>query len=224
MTTPHNDSGDSRDAADDEPIDPAAALALIQQQNADVARQQLSGIPWILGIWGAAWGLGFLALWSGYEGGNPWFSLPLSVAGTIFGVLLVSAIVTSAVLGFRISRGVRGASGFSGAVYGFAWWAGSIAVYVLGIAFAREGASAELLSLYYPAAYGLVAGLLYFMGAALWRSIDQLVLGAIIIVASVVAPFFGAPTNNLVMALLGGGSFLVAGLVMHLNLRRGRRA
>ncbi|RZS59662.1 hypothetical protein EV141_0894 [Microcella putealis] len=224
MTTPHNDPGPSPDAVDDEPIDPAAALALIQQQNADVARQQLSGIPWILGVWGVAWGVGFLALWSGYEGGNPWFLLPLPVAGTIFGVLLVSAIVTSAVLGIRISRGVRGASGFSGAVYGFGWWAGSIAVYLLGIAFAREGASAELLSLYYPAAYGLVAGLLYFMGAALWRSVDQLVLGVIIIVASVVAPFFGAPTNNLVMALLGGGSFLVAGLVMHLNLRRGRRA
>ena len=207
---------------DETPPTADEALALIRDQQRAVAQDQLGAVPWILAVWGIAWGVGFLTLWSGYEGGNPWFQLPLPIAGTIFGVLLLSAIVASAVLGIRISRGVRGASGFTGAVYGLGWWAGSIAVYLVGVALINAGASAELISLYYPAAYGLVAGLLYFMGAALWRSIDQLVLGTIIIIASTVAPFFGAPTNNLVMAVLGGGSFLVAALVMTLSLKRGR--
>lgn len=210
------------DDLDETPPTADEALALIRDQQRAVAQDQLGAVPWILAVWGIAWGVGFLSLWSGYEGGNPWFQLPLPIAGTIFGVLLLSAIVASAVLGIRISRGVRGASGFSGAVYGLGWWAGSIAVYLVGVALINAGASAELISLYYPAAYGLVAGLLYFMGAALWRSIDQLVLGTIIIIASTVAPFFGAPTNNLVMAVLGGGSFLVAALVMTLSLKRGR--
>lgn len=221
MTHPTDNTPQS--SIEDSPLQsPDEALALIRTQQRAVTQSQLGSIPWILAVWGVAWGAGFLALWSGYDGGNPWFQLPLPVAGTIFGVLLVSAIVASAVLGIRISRGVSGASGFSGAVYGFGWWAGSIAVYLVGVALINAGADAELVSLYYPAAYGLVAGLLYFMGAALWRSVDQLVLGAIIIVASTVAPFFGAPTNNLVMAVLGGGSFLVAAAVMQLSLRRGR--
>ena len=80
-----------------------------------------------------------------------------------------------------------------------------------------------LQSLYFPAIYALVAGAMYLMGAALWRSIDQLVLGAVIIVAGTVAPFFGAPTNNLVMAVLGGGAFLVAAVVMRASLSRRAR-
>lgn len=201
-----------------------AALALIREQQRTVERRQLGGVPWILGVWAVSWGVGFFALWSGYEGGNPWFQIPLELAAAIFAVLLVAAIVTSAVIGIRIGRGVSGASGFGGAIYGISWSVSSVAVYLIGVALIRAGADDVVISLYFPAAYALIAGLLYFMGAALWRSIDQLVLGAIIIVSAVVAPFFGAPTNNLVMAILGGGSFLVAAIVMHLNLRRGVRS
>lgn len=209
---------------DDAPPTADEALALIRDQQRTVTAQQLGGVPWILGMWAISWGVGFLALWSGYEGGNPWFQIPLALAAWIFGVLLVAAIAVSAIIGIRIGRGVRGASGFGGAVYGISWSVASLAVYLIGVALINAGAGPELVSLYYPAAYGLVAGLLYFMGAALWRSVDQLVLGSIIIVSAVVAPFFGAPTNNLAMALLGGGSFLVAAIVMHVNLRRGVRS
>lgn len=207
----------------DEPLSTAdEALALIRRQQSALERDQLSGIPWILAVWGVAWTVGFLALWSGYEGGNPWFQLPLAVAGTVFGVLILGSIVISAVIGMRLNRGVRGPSNFSGAVYGIAWPVVSLGAYLIGVALAVNGMDRELQSLFFPAIYALVAGAMYLMGAALWRSVDQLVLGAVIIVAGTVAPFFGAPTNNLVMALLGGGSFLIAALVMQLGLRRGR--
>jgi len=205
---------------DDAPPSPDEALALIREQQRTVAERQLGGVPWILGMWAVSWGVGFFALWSGYEGGNPWFQIPLGVAALIFGVLLVTAIAVSAIIGIRIGRGVRGASGFGAAIYGVSWSVSSLAVYLIGVALVRAGADASVTSLFYPAIFALVAGLLYLMGAAVWRSMDQLVLGAIIIVTAVVAPFFGAPTNNLVMAVLGGGSFLVAAVVMHLNLRR----
>jgi hypothetical protein len=208
---------------DDAPPSADEALALIRQQQSALERDQLSGIPWILAVWGVAWTVGFLALWSGYEGGDPWFRLPLSLATTIFGVLLIGSIVVSAVIGMRLNRGVSGASSFSGAVYGIAWPIVSLGAYLIGVALARNGMESELQSLYFPAIYALVAGTMYLMGAALWRSIDQLVLGAVIIVAGTVAPFFGAPTNNLVMALLGGGAFLVAAAVMQLSLRKSAR-
>lgn len=208
---------------DETPPSADEALALIRQQQTALEREQLSGVPVILLVWGIAWGVGFLALWSGYEGGNPWFQLPLAVAGTSFGVLLIGSIVISAFIGMRLNRGVAGPSNFSGAVYGIAWPIVSLSAYLMGVALARNGMDSELLSLYFPAIYALVAGTMYLMGAALWRSIDQLVLGAVIIVAGTVAPFFGAPTNNLVMAMLGGGAFLVAALVMHQSLRRAAR-
>ncbi|MBX9471541.1 hypothetical protein [Microcella sp.] len=207
---------------DDTPPSADEALALIREQQSALERDQLSGIPWILGVWGVAWTVGFLALWSGYEGGNPWFRLPLGLAAAIFGVLLIGSIIISAVIGMRLNRGVRGPSNFSGAVYGIAWPVVSLGAYLIGVALAVNGMDSTLQSLYFPAIYALVAGAMYLMGAALWRSIDQLVLGAVIIVAGTVAPFFGAPTNNLVMAVLGGGSFLIAAAVMNLGLKRGR--
>jgi hypothetical protein len=206
---------------DDEPLSsPDEALALIREQQRTVTERQIGGVPWILSAWAVSWGVGFLALWSGYDGGNPWFRVPLPVGGAIFGVLVIGAIVVSAVLGVRMNRGLRGPSNFAGAVYGISWSAVSLAAFMIGIALLQNGMSSSLASLYFPAVYALVAGALYLMGAALWRSVDQLVLGSVIIVAGTVAPFFGAPTNNLVMAVLGGGSFLIAAIVMRLSLRR----
>lgn len=218
MTDHHNipDLDESPPSADE-------ALALIRQQQGALERDQLSRIPWILGVWGVAWTLGFLALWSGYEGGNPWLQIPFGIAGIIFAVLLIGAAVFSAVIAMRLNRGVRGPSNFSGAVYGIGWPVTASGAYLIGVALAVNGMDRELQSLFFPAIFALVAGCMYIMGAAIWRSIDQLVLGVILIVAGTAAPFFGAPTNNLVMAVVGGGALLISGLVMHLNLRRGRR-
>ncbi len=142
------------------------------------------------------------------------------IAATIYGLALLAASGVTVISVTRISRGVRGPSNFSGAVYGITWFAGFAATYLIGIALARAGADQALVSLYLPSAFGVLIGLMYLMGAALWRSTEQLVLGALIVLTSVIAAFFGAPTNNLVMALLGGGSLVVAGIVMRLSLRR----
>jgi hypothetical protein len=80
--------------------------------------------------------------------------------------------------------------------------------------------SPELASLYFPSAFSLMVGTLYLAGAALWHQKSQLVLGIILLVTGSVAPFFGAPTNNLVMALLGGGSLLIAAALFAVRLRR----
>ncbi len=207
----------------DEPLpSPDAALALIRDQQRSVERNQLGGIPWVLVMWGIAWGVGFLALWSGYDGGNPWFQLPLAVAGAIFGAIFLAASIVSVIVISRLGRGVRVASGFGGTVFGISSSASFVAVYLIGVALARAGADGALISLYLPAGFGMTTGLLFLMGAALWRSVSQVVLGAIIMVTAVVAPFFGAPTNNVVMAVLGGGSFLIAAVAMQLGLKRGR--
>ena len=95
--------------------------------------------------------------------------------------------------------------------------------YLIGVGLAINGMGPMLQSLFFPAIFALVAGSMYIMGAAIWRSVDQLVLGIILIVTGAAAPFFGAPTNNLVMAVFGGGALLISALVMHLNARQGRK-
>lgn len=206
-----------------EPHDDAAEmLALITTQQRKVDQLMLRPIPWMLGIWGAAWLVGFLLLWSAYPDGNPLFTIPMAVAAPVFALLIAGAIAASAIIGARLSRGVKGESNFAGAVYGISWSLCGIAFAALGVGLIANGLSQELASIYFPSAFSLMCGTLYLAGAALWRQVSQLVLGIIMLVVGAVAPFFGAPTNNLVMAIFGGGALLIAAVVFAVRLRQVR--
>ena len=193
---------------DDSPLDPAAMLALSAAQQQRVSTTFLRPVFMMLGAWGVAYLVGFLALWFALEPNAP-FALPLPIAGPLFGILIAGAIVASIVIGSRMSRGIRGSSVFSGAVYGWTWSIASFAVFLIGQALFNAGMPVELSMLYYPTLYSLMAGILYLAGAALWNSRSQLFLGLWIIIVSVASSFAGVPTNLLIMALLGGGGFLV---------------
>jgi hypothetical protein len=200
---------------DDRPLDPAAMLALLERQKREVDLAYVRPVSVLYLVWGVAWAVGFLLLWLGHLG-----LMPLPVAGAAFAVLIIGSIVTSAIVGTRIGRGVQGASNFQGAVYGISWSVSGAAFAAVGVGLISNGMSQELASLYFPSAYALMAGILYLAGAALWNEKSQLVLGVLLLAVGSIAPFFGAPTNNLVMAIGGGGGFLVAALHFGLVLRR----
>jgi hypothetical protein len=65
-----------------------------------------------------------------------------------------------------------------------------------------------------------MVGLLYLSGAALWRDKGQLTLGIFMVLLGSNAAFFGNPTNNLIMAIAGGGAFLVAAGIGAVRVRR----
>jgi hypothetical protein len=211
-------------AADlDEPLgDPREMLALLESQQRRVADAQRAPVVWLYAIWGVAWLAGFLVLWSGHPDGNPWLQLRMGVAASVFGVLLGISIVASAVIGVMINRGVRGVSSFSGAVYGMSWSVCGSAFAFLGVGLIHNGLTPELASLYFPSAYAIMCGTIYLGGSALWRDRSQLVLGLILLAVGAGAPFAGAPGNNLLCGLVGGGAFLVAAVVMGASLRRSR--
>lgn len=192
---------------DDAVLDPAAMLALARDQQRSVNGRMGAFVPFILLAWGVAWSGGFIALWLA-EGPA---ALPMAVAAPIFVALLVGAGAVSIVLGARSSRGVRTGkdAAFVGAVYGQAWWIGSVAIFVIGQAMVANGMDAELLGILYPSAYVFFAGLMYLVGAALWRAVPMIVLGVWTILVSAVAPFAGAPVHYLVFAIAGGGGFLI---------------
>lgn len=219
MTTPTK-AVTMTESDEDRPLDPAEMLALAERQRRRVDLAYIAPVAWLYLVWGVAWFVGFVLLWLGRV--TDW--LPLSLAGSVFGVLLVASIVTSAIVGMRIGRGVRGGStAFQGSVYGISWSLSGMAFAAVGVGLISNGMSQELAAIYFPSAYALMAGIMYLAGAALWNERSQLVLGCLLLVVGSVAPFFGLPANNLVMAIGGGGGFLVAAAHFGLVIRSVRR-
>jgi hypothetical protein len=62
----------------------------------------------------------------------------------------------------------------------------------------------------WSAGSGLVVGILYLVGGALWQDRVQYGLGAWILAASAAGALAGSPAVYLVMSLAGGGGFLLA--------------
>jgi len=88
---------------------------------------------------------------------------------------------------------------------------------------ARAGASTEVMALASNAFACIVVGLLYLGGAVAFDSRGLFVLGVWILVTAAAATFAGLPFTYLVMALAGGGGFLVMAGVEHVLRVRRRR-
>ncbi|WP_243233307.1 hypothetical protein [Microbacterium sp. CIAB417] len=201
--------------------DPADMLALARDQQRSVNGRMGVFVPYILLAWAVAWLGGFLVLW--LEAGP--VSIPMAVAAPVCVVLFLAAGAVSVVLGIRSNRGVRTGkdAAFVGAVYGQAWWVGGIAIFAIAQGMVANGMEPELLGILYPSAYVFFAGLMYFVGGALWRAVPMVVLGAWAILVSAVAPFAGAPAHFLVFAIAGGGGFLAGAVWTFVWTERARR-
>ena len=95
---------------------------------------------------------------------------------------------------------------------------------VLGIGLAFNDAPSRLLSIYFTSGFSFVAGLMLLSTAALFHSRSSLLLGSILVVAALAAPFAGYPGNYLAMAVLGGGAYLVTGITAAVLAARARRS
>ena len=208
----------------DEPLDPAAMYALLQNQQRS-AQVQMGDFVWLItASWGVTWLLGFGALWliDGLDG----FSLPVPLAVTVFIVTLAVSGLLSAWLGFRSGRGMRGnrAAAFTGTVYGITWAVGSMAIAILGGGLRAQGMTADLAAYYYPCAYVFFAGIMYILAGAIWQAVPSLVGGVWLVVVAVAAAFVPSPNHYLFFSLAGGLGFLALSAVSVVRLRRVRAA
>lgn len=197
-------------AEDDEPLDLRAGLAIVDAQRRAVRNATVDD-RLLFAVWGLAWVVGYGARWWGatQDPGGP----AEGVAAAVFGVCLVTALVVTLVHVLRATRGVRGVSRSTGAMYGWAWFLGFAAQGTIVGGLARAGADDVVLT---TAANGialLVVGLLYLAGGALWQEKPLYALGAWILVMTVVTSLVGLPAGYLVMAAGGGGGLLVGALV-----------
>lgn len=206
--------------ADGDDLQPERLLALIDDETRGMKRALAVQVPVYYFVWGGAWLIGYLLLWSAWPGSASPVTVPGWLAIPAFAVLMLGAAITSAVVGIRSNRGIKGVSDFVGTVYGLSWPILGGTVAAIGYALVRAGISDDAAAIYYTSAYALLVAAMYLAGTLVWHSADQLVIALVMAVAAAVTGFFGAPANMLAMALIAGPALLIGGVIALVRLRR----
>ena len=220
-TTLSEQNDTAQDAADI-PLAAADSLALIDAQQRRVGEQIEPDARLLYGLWGVALLIGegafFFATWKD----SP-FDIPLAVAGVTLLVSLVSAMVLTSVHIARRVAGVQGDSSRQGMFYGWTWMIGFLALAAVISGVTRTGVDEETIGLLWAAGSGLVIGLLYMAGGAMWLDRTQFALGAWFALVSGAGAIAGTPWIYLVLSLAGGGGMLVvAGAIAVRTRQHGR--
>jgi hypothetical protein len=192
---------------DESTLDPARMLALLQAERQRTAVALTPDARLLFGVWGAAWLVGFLAMWASASSAAP-VRPDGAVAGAAFAVLLGGAAVVTGVHLARRTAGVRGTSSRVGAMYGWTWFVAFGALFAVMAGAYREGIGPDTAALLWSGASALVVGALYMAGGAIWQDGVQFALGLWIVLSGAAGALAGFPTVFLVMALAGGGGFL----------------
>lgn len=198
-------SGSPVEQGDAAGLGPAETLRTIREQQ-EAARDAIEPDGRLLfGAWGLAWLIGYLAMWtSARDTGQA-----AGWAGWVLAGCVVGAVAFTVVHSITRTAGTRGASARVGAMYGWAWFLGFTTFGVLLGALGDAGASYEVMAIAANGFACLVVGLMYIAGGMLFEEARMYALGAWMLVTAVVAAFAGMPNTYLVMALAGGGGFLV---------------
>ena len=195
-------------------VDPTEMLQLMDAARRTTVRHLTRRYATLLMMWAATWALGFGALCLTRGAGALDVLAPV-LGWTVFGVLIVAAIIVSTIVGVRASSdGIRGRSRLQGMLYGMSWTVTMFAASLLLWGLQAHGLSDEISQLLYPAVYVFLVGVLYLAGGALFRGIPMYLLGALMIATTVVATFLGAPLHYLVYATVAPAGMLVVAALM----------
>lgn len=195
----------------DLPSDPAAMLALIAAQRETVRERTEPNGSLLFGVWGIAWLIGYSVLYLAFD---EQVRHDPAWAFIIFGACLVAAMVVTAVhIGRRVA-GVRGRSATVGAMYGWSWAICFVMVYLILTGVARAGASDEVMGVLSNGISALVVAALYMAGGALWQEWRMFALGVWVALVGGAAALVPQPGGYLVMAVAGGGGFLLAAVAV----------
>ncbi|MEV7097352.1 hypothetical protein AB0M80_31335 [Amycolatopsis sp. NPDC051045] len=196
---------------DDEPMSAEESLNLIAQQNRRTRRELGGGPARMLAAWAFAWivGWGFT-----YVAVLPGVAIPGWVGGVLVAVLFAAAIAYTGYVSARAGRGIRGPSRTVGAMYGYSWALASIGLTVIDIRITQFGSlTSDQVSLLWSGTWLLLTGVLYLAGGMVWQDKLMYGLGAWMIVSAGLSVVVGFPANFLVLAVCGGGGFLLAAIV-----------
>jgi hypothetical protein len=184
------------------------SLALIARQQQAAQRELRLNPALMFGLWGAAYLLGFGAVFLTYPTAVP-LRLPGMAAAVLVGVLFASATVTSIAVGVRAGRGLRGPSQAAGAMYGCSWTLGFCALAAVNIGVSRMGLSEDAVTVLWSGSSLLLVGVLYLAGGALFQDRFQYGLGVWMLISGAGSVYAGVPGNFAVVSLAGGGGLLL---------------
>ncbi len=204
---------------DDEPLSAEESLNLIAQQNRRNRRELGGGPARMLAAWALAWLLGWgFTYYATTTGGIPGW-----VGGVVVAVLFVAAMGYTGYVSARAGRGIRGPSKTVGAMYGYSWALTSIGLTVVDIRITSfQTLTSDQVSLLWSGTWLLLTGVMYLAGGMLWQDKLMYGLGAWMIVCSALSVLVGFPANFLVLAVCGGGGFLLAAVVYFVREKKSR--
>lgn len=134
----------------------------------------------------------------------PWAPLAVLAGGMVIGTVIAS------VDGVRAMRGADRALTTANNLLSGMWVIGFAALAALITALSGVLGEPQVQTLLWPVGSGLVVGLVYLAGGAVHRDRLQYGLGAWLALVSTTALFLGTPSLSAVLALAGGGAFLLA--------------
>ncbi|WP_406119346.1 ABC transporter permease [Streptomyces sp. NBC_00989] len=144
------------------------------------------------------------------HGDDPVLDLPSAIPASLLVAGLLAGVVVTSVVTARTLRGVRGPDAMVGNLLAASWPIGFGALFLIITALSASLEEQKVHTLMWPTASGLVVGLLYLAGGAVYRDRLQYLLGAWLALTSSAALFLHGAPLYWVLALAGGGSYLVA--------------
>ncbi|MBF6269144.1 ABC transporter permease [Nocardia farcinica] len=171
-------------------------------------RTLLDNRPSYLGF-GAAWLLGHGA-YALSHGSDPVLRLPAAVPSILLITGLVAALIVTSVVSMRAQRTATGSEAVVGKLLAASWLVGFGALFFVITAVSSVLPHGDLTTLLWPAGSGLIVGLLYLAGGAAYRDVLQYTLGAWLALTSTAALLLDGASPYWVLAVAGGGSYLLA--------------
>ncbi|WP_234314299.1 MULTISPECIES: ABC transporter permease [unclassified Streptomyces] len=153
------------------------------------------------------------------QGDRPLLDLPGWLPMTLLGGGLVVGIVLTTMAALRAQFGASPAEILSGRLLGAAWIAGFTALFLAVTGLTSVLEQPELQSVLWPAGSGLIVGLLCLAEGAVRRNLLHYGLGIWLALTSTAALRLAAPGFYWVLAVAGGGAYLLAAALEHRRLR-----
>jgi hypothetical protein len=144
----------------------------------------------------------------------------VSLGPDLLGAGLAAGTVFASVAATRAQRGAGPHDSLSGKLLGLSWVSAFIALFLAITGLAAQLEMPDLQTILWPTWSGFLVGLLYLGEGATRRNLLHYGLGTWLALISAAALFLGIPSLFWVLAIAGGGGFVVAAVLESRRLTR----
>lgn len=194
-------------SSESEPFDAASAMKTYTQQRSRTRALLTKSTRLSFGVWGAAWTIGYTALWQGTgraQTGVAW-------ANAVFAGCILVAIVVSSWATVRAAQAMSGRTSSATRMFlptiSVAWSTGMVAIAQVT---AHYPLPHDVVATLYNLVTLLLTGTLLATQGAIFEDHASFIVGLVIMGMNIPAVILGVPDAYLLMALLGGAMIVLA--------------